>query len=113
MAELILELKENLVFFLTCAAIGGGLFLCAKLAERWLPSVRRVSSARRIAIVAVCSAIATVLHILDFPLPFLVPSFYKLDFSEVPVMIAAFAFGPVAGVMVEFCKILLNLLMVN
>ena len=48
--------------------------------------------------------------IFEFPLPF-APAFYKLDFSEIPVLITAFAFGPVAGVMVEFCKIVLNLLM--
>ena len=111
MGEFFLQLKENLVFFLTCAAIAGGLFIAAKLAERWLPSVRRVSSARRVAIVAVCSAIATVLHILDFPLPFLVPSFYKLDFSELPVMLCGFYLGPAAAVACEAVKILLKLLL--
>ncbi len=40
---------------------------------------------------------------------FLAPGFYKLDFSEIPALIGTFAFGPVAGVMIEFCKILLKL----
>ena len=55
------------------------------------------------------SAIAAVLHMLDFPIPF-APSFYKMDFSEIPALIGAFAFGPVAAVMIEFCKIVLKLL---
>ena len=46
---------------------------------------------------------------LDFPIPF-APSFYKMDFSEIPALIGAFAFGPVAAVMIEFCKIVLKLL---
>jgi len=52
---------------------------------------------------------ATVLMIFDFPLPF-IPSFYKLDFSELPVLIGSFAFGPATGVVMEFVKIILKLL---
>lgn len=59
--------------------------------------------------VAMLSAVAIVFMLFDFPLPF-APSFYKLDFSELPVIIGAFAIGPVAGVMIEAIKILLNLL---
>ena len=55
------------------------------------------------------SAIAAVLHIVDLPL-FFAPSFYKLDFSELPVMVCAFYMGPVAGVTCEFLKIVLKLL---
>jgi len=44
-----------------------------------------------------------------FPLPFIAPPFYELDFSEVPVLIGAFALGPMAGVAIEAIKILLNL----
>ena len=45
----------------------------------------------------------------DFPLPF-APSFYQLDFSELPVMLGAFAMGPMAGVVIEAVKVVLNLL---
>ena len=38
------------------------------------------------------------------------PTFYKLDFSELPVMIITFAFGPVAGILTEFIKILLKVM---
>ena len=70
----------------------------------------RILSTRKVAVIGMFSAIAAVLFVLDFPLPFLAPTFYKLDFSELPALVAGFAFGPVAGVMVEFVKILLNLI---
>ena len=111
MQELISQLKENVGFVLTCLAIIVGIALLAKLAERFLPETRKVSPARRVSIISICAAIATVLHILDFPLPFLAPGFYKLDFSEVPVMLCGFFLGPSAAVVCEGIKILLKLLL--
>lgn len=105
------ELIENLGFVAVCAAIIAGLFLLAKLAERFLPDPRRVSPARRITIIAICGALASILHILDFSLPFLAPDFYKLDFSELPVMLCGFYLGPAAAVACQGLKILLKLLM--
>lgn len=55
-------------------------------------------------------AVAVILMLFEFPLPFL-PPFYKIDASELPVIIGAFAMGPLAGVAIEFIKILLNLLL--
>lgn len=60
--------------------------------------------------VAMLSAVSVILMLLEFPLPFIAPPFYELDFSEVPVLIGAFALGPAAGVTIELLKILLNLL---
>ena len=73
--------------------------------------MHRVSKARRISIIGICSALAAVLHMLDFPLLFLAPEFYKLDFSELPVMLCGFYLGPAAAVACEGVKILLKLLM--
>ncbi|MDD4689620.1 MAG: ECF transporter S component [Eubacteriales bacterium] len=56
------------------------------------------------------SAIATALMLFEFPLPFIAPTFYELDFSEVPVLLGAFSMGPLAGVIIEGIKVLLNLL---
>ena len=47
---------------------------------------------------------------LDFPLPFLAPPFYKLDFSELPVMLCGFYLGPSAAVVCQALKIILKLL---
>lgn len=61
--------------------------------------------------VAMLSAVAVVLMLIEFPLPFIAPPFYKLDFSEIPVLLGGFALGPLAAVIIEFIKILLNFLM--
>lgn len=111
MKEFLLQIRENFYFVLVCTAIAVALALVAKLAERLLPTTRKISSARRISILGICAALAAVLHILDFPLPFLAPDFYKLDFSELPVMLCGFYLGPSAVVVCEALKILLKLLM--
>lgn len=58
--------------------------------------------------IGMLAAISVVLMLFEIPLPF-APSFYEIDFSEVPVLIGAFAMGPVAGAAIELVKILLNL----
>ena len=60
--------------------------------------------------IGMLSAIAVVLMMFDIPLPF-APTFYKIDLSEVPVLVGCFAMGPMAGVLVELVKILLNLVL--
>lgn len=64
---------------------------------------------RRIAFVGIFGAIAAILMFIEFPL-FFAPSFYQLDFSEVPVLIGAFAYGPVAGILIELIKNLIHFL---
>ena len=104
-------LQDNLLFVLVCIGIAAALSVGAHLAERFLPLKRKVSTARRVSIIGICSAIAAVLHMLDFPLLFLAPEFYKLDFSEVPVLLCGFYLGPSATVACEGVKILLKLLL--
>ena len=65
---------------------------------------------RTIVEIGMLGAIATVLMLFEFPIPFIAPPFYELDFSEVPVLVGAFALGPVAGATIELVKILINLL---
>ncbi len=66
-------------------------------------AVRR-SRTHKIAVTAMLSAAATVLMFLEFPIPFLIPSFVELDFSELPALLAAFSLGPVSGVVVCLVK---------
>lgn len=68
---------------------------------------KSVSTARKVAQIGMLAAIATVLMLFEIPLPF-APSFYELDFSEVPILIGCFAMGPAAGACIELIKILLN-----
>ena len=103
-------LQQNLTFVLISAAIAAVIALAAKYSERFFRDMHRERPARRICIIAICGAIAAVLHMLDFPLPFLAPGFYKLDFSELPVMLCGFYLGPSAAVFCEVIKIILKLL---
>ena len=104
-------LMDNLGFVVCCIAIVAALALAAKFVEHYLPQMRKVSPARRVSIIGICSAIATVLHMLDFPLLFMAPGFYKLDFSELPVLLCGFYLGPSATVACEGIKILLKLML--
>lgn len=70
------------------------------------PSRARV---RKLTMTGMLSAVATVLMFLSFNVP-LMPSFIKLDFSELPALIGAFAFGPMCGAAVCLVKNLVNLM---
>lgn len=50
-----------------------------------------------------------VANVLEFSVP-LMPGFIKLDFSDLPALIAAFAYGPLSGVIICFMKNLIHLL---
>ena len=76
------------------------------LGEEEKPEMKE-SQTRLIAKIAVLGAIAFVLMLIEFPLPF-VPPFYKLDFSEVAVMIGGFALGWFPAVAIEALKIILK-----
>lgn len=65
----------------------------------------------RIALIGILTAIAVVLMMFEFPLLWIAPGFYKMDFSELPIIIGALALGPVEGIVMEFLKNLLNILL--
>ncbi|MGN1348374.1 MAG: ECF transporter S component [Acutalibacteraceae bacterium] len=64
---------------------------------------------RKMTFTAMLGAVATVLMFVDFSVPFM-PSFIKMDISELPALIAGFAYGPISGVCVCLIKNLINLL---
>lgn len=103
---------DNVVFVLEVVVIAAVLVAVAYGAEKYLKKknndTERILTTRKIATIGVFSAISAILMLFEFPLPF-APSFYELDFSEIPALVGTFAFGPVAGVMIEFCKIVLKL----
>lgn len=63
----------------------------------------------KITITAIMGAVGFILMLLEFPLAFIIPSFIKLDFSELPALITAFAIGPWWGVIVCLIKNVLHL----
>lgn len=64
---------------------------------------------RKMTFTAMLGAVATVLMFVDFSVPFM-PSFIKMDISELPALLAGFAYGPLSGVCVCLIKNLINLL---
>ena len=62
------------------------------------------SSIRPLAVTAMLSAVGCVLMMLDFPIPMLIPSFVKMDVSELPALLASFSLGPGYGVAVCLVK---------
>jgi riboflavin transporter FmnP len=64
--------------------------------------------ARNLTTTALLATMASILMFLDFALP-IFPSFIKMDFSEMPGMLATIAIGPYSGIMVELVKNLINL----
>lgn len=68
---------------------------------------KQAISTRVIAGGAMLSALAFVLQYLEIAIP-IMPFFIKFDFSDLPALIGAFAYGPLAGVLIEFIKNLLH-----
>lgn len=111
MNEMIQSVKDNLSFLLVCLVVFLGLYLLAWVFEKYvLKTVKRVTPARRISYISMFAVIAAVLMYFEIPL-FFAPSFYEMDFSEVPVMICTFFLGPVAGVTTELAKVILKILL--
>ena len=110
MKELWQAFLENAGFVAVCFGITLALYLGAKLLERYTKGGRTLSPTRRLTILSLCGALAAVLMLWEIPMPFLAPGFYKLDFSELPILLCGFYLGPSAAVACEGLKVLLNLL---
>lgn len=70
----------------------------------------RKFNVRSLAVTAVMGAVASVLMMIDIPIPALIPSFVKLDISELPALVATFSMGPLSGVAVCLIKNIVNVL---
>ena len=60
--------------------------------------------------VSVLAVIAFILMFFQFPLLWLAPPFIKIDISDLPALIGAFAMGPMVGVIIQLLKNVLNVL---
>ncbi|MGX7243305.1 ECF transporter S component [Enterococcus quebecensis] len=70
----------------------------------------RNNKVQKMVSVAMLAAIAVVLQYLAFPImPIPALSFLKVDFSDIPVMISMFLFGPLAGISTAFIRSVLHL----
>ena len=67
-------------------------------------------SVRSLAVTAMLSAVAFVLMFIEIPIPMLIPSFVKMDISDLPALLGAFSLGPVYGIVIELLKNLLHII---
>ena len=78
------------------------------------PNAAAVSLSRerthKLTVTAMLSAVAFVLMFIEFPIPALIPSFVKMDVSDLPELLAAFSLGPAYGAAVALVKNLLHIL---
>lgn len=72
-------------------------------------AAQNVSVQRKITVTAIMSALGAALMFIEVPIP-VMPSFIKLDLSELPAIITSFAFGPLCGVLVCLLKNAIHLL---
>ena len=75
-----------------------------------VPASASRSRTHKLTVTAMLSAVAFVLMFIEFPIPALIPSFVKMDISDLPELLAAFSLGPVYGVAVTLLKNLLHIL---
>ncbi len=68
-----------------------------------------MKNTRALLVSSLFGVIGFILMFLEFPLPFLIPSFIKFDFSDLPALICSFCFGPIYGVLACLVKNLLHL----
>ena len=53
--------------------------------------MKKLFTTKNLALMAIFAAIAAILMVLiEIPVVFIAPSFYKLDFSEIPILIGTF-----------------------
>lgn len=112
MKDLFNAVAENAAYVASFFGIIVLLFVIAFILERIAQKANNIKepifTTKKIAFIGMFSALSVVLMMFEIPLPF-APSFYKLDFSEIPILVGSFAFGPAAGVTMEFIKIMLKL----
>lgn len=114
MNEFVTSIMENVTFVLSFLGVFAAIVVIAyffeKMFQRRDGNKGKILTTQKITMIGMSSAIAGILMLFEVPLPVIAPTFYKIDFSEVPIMICGLACGPVAVVLAEFVKIMLNLL---
>lgn len=76
-------------------------------------AVKSYFSSTRIAVLALFSALAAVLYIFNFAIPFAFPGFLEFKFADVPVLIGTFALGPASGCIIVVMMVLIKLVCVS
>ena len=76
-----------------------------------MSAAKSLTKTRKLTVTAMLSAVAFLLMFIEVSLPMLIPSFVKMDVSDLPALIGAFSLGPVYGVVIQVVKNLLHILL--
>ena len=104
MGSLLSMFGKNIEFVFVALIMIALMYAVAFVSERLIEKKKNVkfssekTKINKMVLIAMLSAVSVVLMYFDFPIAFIAPSFYKFDFSEVPVLIGSFMLGPCAGV---------------
>ena len=115
MNRLVETLGKNVEFVIVSLLMIAFMYLVAFISERLIEKKKNIkfssekTKINKMVLIAMLSAVSVVLMYFDFPIPIIAPGFYKIDFSEVPVLIGSFMLGPCAGVAIEAVKVILHL----
>ena len=71
--------------------------------------MKKVLTVKNMAVIAILGVLGAILMIFNFPVT-IAPSFYKMDLSDLPCLIGAFALGPIPALFIEIIKIIVKLL---
>lgn len=109
------SIKVNLIFVLEFVGIVVLIMLIAFIAETILKKKYKdkdkILTTRKIAVIGIFGAMAGIFMTLELPIPGLIPETHKFEIGDLPALISGFAFGPVAGVLVEFIKVFMKTLL--
>ena len=72
-----------------------------------------VSKTRTLTVTGILAAAAFILQLIEIPIPMLMPTFIKFDFSDLPALLGSFALGPVCGIMIELIKNILHAILAS
>lgn len=112
--SLIEAVKGNLLFVIEFLGIFVGIILLSYVSELIIKKKNgdkeKILTTRKIATIGVLASISGLLMTFEIPIPG-IPSSHKLEFGDLPALIGGFAFGPVAAVLIEFCKVFIKTLL--
>ena len=98
-------MKEDFAFYLECSfarEVFTSFF--------WREIMNKQSKfIKKMALIAILSAVSFGLYYINFPIPFLFPGFLKVNFSNLPILIGGFTLGPVAGTAIVIIRFLIKL----
>ena len=97
-------IKSSIIALLVISLVV--LIVIAIKKERKLTNNERI---KRISAISILSALSFVLYMVKFNLPFIFPSFLEIQFSNVPVLIGGFLYGPIAGVIIVIVRMVLKM----